>query len=118
MKNFWKCHSLTIILAAIIIMTNSLVAIASSPATATNSSATGTVAAQGASANVAWYELLPDNAVFLFKVDHGDQMGVWIENYDGSWIINVVDYTSGQYSPQSVTYTTDVRSLDWIVEHA
>lgn len=80
----------------------------------------------GGNSYVAWYEMLPINqpgnstgvVISNFVVNPGDVMDVYISEIGtgNSWIISILDHTSGSFYQNTFTYSPDKSSAEWIVE--
>ena len=69
----------------------------------------------------AWYELLPDASINIttVQVRPGDKINASIVLVDAvadSWVINIMDVTTGQQYSQDFVYNSSRLSAEWIVE--
>lgn len=80
---------------------------------------TNIIAANGTVSTYAFYELLPDSALFIpsLHVTPGDNMNASIsETSPSQWLIRITDVTTGQSFSTNVTYSSSYSSAEWIEE--
>jgi hypothetical protein len=67
----------------------------------------------------AWYELLPSGSVTVpLSVHAGDSMNAMItkESNTNTWLITLIDTTTGKSYSTTVNYTSSLSSAEWIEE--